>query len=200
MNGILRKVRLPTGLRGRLLLAFAGISGFAVAAAVTGFVAFIISGQALDEMNRARVPRALDAMELLRDSERFVASGPGLLNAENAEEIGNEIAAKNAELAAIRRLLTDLEATDELSPVVREIQVTIDSSAEILTISARRQQRAQATSYRTALLRNAYGGARALPKSGRRGLQRCKSKSWRWSVPPHNKKPTRSGSTRSIKR
>jgi phosphoglycerate-specific signal transduction histidine kinase len=165
-SGIQPKLRLlPTGLRGRLLLAFAGISCFTVAAAVAGVLVFIIARQALEETTATRVPRALEAMELLRHSERFVASGPGLLNAATADEIAGEIAVKNAELAAIRRLLADLRAIDNLTPMVTEIEVTIDSLVgnldEIGTAAARRDQ---AISYRTALLRNAYDAARAFAK------------------------------------
>src|SRR4029077_10722477 len=94
-----------------------------------------------------------------------VASGPSLLNAANADEISSEIAAKNTELASIRRLLSDLRAIDDLPPLVTEIEVTIDSLVgnldDIGTAAARRDQ---AISYRTALLRNAYGAARAFAK------------------------------------
>jgi phosphoglycerate-specific signal transduction histidine kinase len=152
-------------LRGRLLLAFAGISSFAVLAAIAGFFTFIVGRQALEDMTGTRVPRALEAMELLRHSERLVASGPALLNAANADEIGNEIAAKNAELASIRRLLADLRAADYLAPMVTEIEVTIDSLAgDLDDIGTAATQRVQATSYKTALLRNAYGAARAFAK------------------------------------
>ena len=132
---------------------------------MAGVFIFIVSRQALEETTATRVPRALAAMELLRHSERFVASGPALLNAATADEIGNEIAAKNAELASIRRLLTDLRGTDNLTPMVMEIEVTIDNLVGNLDdIGTAATQKNQAISYRTALLHNAYGAARAFAK------------------------------------
>ena len=116
-------------------------------------------------MTGARVPRVLAALELLRHSEGLVASGPSLLNAATADEIGNEIAAKNAELDSIRRLLADLRAADYLAPMVTEIEVTINSLAGNLdSIGAAAARRDEALSYRNALLRNAYGAARAFAK------------------------------------
>ena len=95
------KVRLPTGLRGRLFFAFAGIASFSVLAAVAGLLTVIVGRHALDEMIKTRLPRALHAVELMRHSERLVATGPALLNAVNADEISTVTAAKNAELQAI---------------------------------------------------------------------------------------------------
>ncbi len=134
-------------------------------AAIAGFFTFVVGRQALEDMTGARVPRVLAALELLRHSERLVASGPSLLNAATADEIGNEIAAKNAELDGIRRLLADLRATDYLAPMVTEIEVTINSLAGNLdNIGAAAARRDEALSYRNALLRNAYGAARAFAK------------------------------------
>src|SRR5258708_18969593 len=81
LRGIVPKLRLPTGLRGRLFLAFAGISSFAVLAAVAGLVAFVVAPQALDEMTATRIPETLGAMEMMRHSERLVATRPALLSA-----------------------------------------------------------------------------------------------------------------------
>jgi signal transduction histidine kinase len=155
-------LRLPTGLRGRLFLAFAGISSFAILAAVAGFIAFVAARQALDEVTTTRVPRTLEALELLRHSESLVATGPALLNAASAEEIGAVTATKNAELTAVRGILNDLQLADTLSPMVREIEVTIDSLAtnldDITTAAAHKDE---ALSERTALLRNAFSASRS---------------------------------------
>jgi hypothetical protein len=166
LRKIWQKVRLPTGLRGRLFLAFAGIASFAVLAAVAGLLTVVVGRHALDEMIKTRVPRALHAVELMRHSERLVATGPALLNAVNDDEISTVTAAKNAELQAIRPLLSELKATDDLAPMLTEIDVTIESLAvnldEIATAVARRDQ---ATSYKNALLRNAFAASRAFAKT-----------------------------------
>jgi C4-dicarboxylate-specific signal transduction histidine kinase len=160
------KIRLPTGLRGRLFLAFAGITSFAVLAAVAGLLTVVVGRHALDEMIKTRVPRALHAVELMRHSERLVATGPALLNAVNDDEISTVTAAKNAELQAIHPLLSELKATDDLTPMLTEIDLTIESLAvnldEIATAVARRDQ---ATSYKNALLRNAFAASRAFAKT-----------------------------------
>jgi hypothetical protein len=80
-------IRLPTGLRGRLLLAFGRISSFATLAAVAGLVAFVSSRQALEDATARRVPETVGAMELLRLTERLVATGQALLNTTSADEI-----------------------------------------------------------------------------------------------------------------
>jgi GAF domain-containing protein len=160
------KVRLPTGLRGRLFLAFAGIASLAVLAAVAGLLTVVVGRHALDEMIETRVPRALHAVELMRHSERLVATGPALLNAVNDDEISTVTAVKNAELRAIRPLLGELKAADDLTPMLTEIDVTLESLAvnldEIATAVARRDQ---ATFYKNALLRNAFAASRAFAKT-----------------------------------
>ena len=117
-------------------------------------------------MIKTRVPRALHAVELMRHSERLVATGPALLNAVNDDEISTVTAAKNAELQAIHPLLSELKATDDLTPMLTEIDLTIESLAvnldEIATAVARRDQ---ATSYKNALLRNAFAASRAFAKT-----------------------------------
>jgi hypothetical protein len=86
-SGVVSRMRLPRGLRGRLFLAFAGISSFAILAAVAGLVAFVVARRAFDDMTATRLPETLGAMEMMRPSERLVATGPALLNAANADAI-----------------------------------------------------------------------------------------------------------------
>src|SRR5260370_42074225 len=110
LRGIVPKLRLPTGLRGRLFLAFAGISSFALLAAVAGLVAFVVARQALDEMTATRFPETLGAMEMMRHSERLVATGPALLSAANHDAILAVTATKNGQLLSIRRHNPQLKA------------------------------------------------------------------------------------------
>jgi len=158
-------MRLPTGLRGRLFLAFAGISSFAILAAVAGLVAFVASRRALDEMTATRLPETLGAMELMRHSERLVATGPALLNAANPDAILAVTATKNAQLQSIRQHLARMKARDDESPMIREIEVTIESLAtnldEIETAAMRRDE---ATSQRNAILRNAFTASQQFAK------------------------------------
>ena len=73
------------GVRARLLLAFFGISGFAVLAAVAGIYAFRQVGDRL-EMIDARVPQVVSSMEVSRAVDRLIASAPALLAAATTKE------------------------------------------------------------------------------------------------------------------
>jgi signal transduction histidine kinase len=158
-------MRLPRGLRGRLFLAFAGISSFAILAAVAGLVAFVVARRAFDDMTATRLPETLGAMEMMRPSERLVATGPALLNAANADAILAVAATKNAQLLSIRRELAQLKARDDESPMVREIEDAIESLAtnlgEIETAAMRRDE---AASQRNAILRNIFSASQLFAK------------------------------------
>ena len=77
---------MKLGVRGRLLLAFLGISAFAVLAAIAAVYSFFKIGDALDLITEERVPVALIAQELSREAERMLAIGPAMLSATNLEE------------------------------------------------------------------------------------------------------------------
>ena len=165
LSGVVSRMRLPRGLRGRLFLSFAGISSFAILATVAGLVAFVVARRALDDMTATRLPETLGAMEMMRHGERLVATGPALLNAANADAILAVAATKNAQLLSLRRELAQLKARDDESPMVREIEVSIESLAtnlgEIETAAMRREE---AASQRNAILRNAYSASQQFAK------------------------------------
>ena len=159
-------IRLPTGLRGRLLLAFGGISSLAILAALAGFVAFVSSRQALEDTTARRVPETVGVMELLRHTERLVATGQALLNTTSADEISVTTAAKNSELEAIRRELGGLQAVDGQTPPLMEINATIESLTENLDdIGIAMMRRNSAASDEKALLRNAFKASRQFAKT-----------------------------------
>jgi signal transduction histidine kinase/DNA-binding response OmpR family regulator len=73
------------GVRARLLLAFFGISAFAVFAAAAGIYAFRQVGYRL-ELIDARVPQVASSMEISRAADRLIASAPALLAATTTKE------------------------------------------------------------------------------------------------------------------
>ncbi|HEY1364256.1 MAG TPA: ATP-binding protein [Xanthobacteraceae bacterium] len=77
--------RWTPGVRARLLLAFVGISGFAVLAAAAGIYAFRQVGDRL-ELIGARVPQAVSSMEISRAADRLIASAHALLAATTPAE------------------------------------------------------------------------------------------------------------------
>ncbi len=96
------------GVGGRLLLAFFGISSFAVLAAAAAMYAFWTNRTAFDQVTENRVPAALDSLELSRQSERIVAAAPSLLTVTtNAQH--KEISLKiQAEVDSLDRLFENL--------------------------------------------------------------------------------------------
>ena len=113
------------GVRRRLLIAFFGISGFAVLAAAAAAYSFWSVGSVLDRITQQRVPSALGALEVSRQAERIVAIAPALLsvttNAER-EELANSIA---AQVNRLEDLVAELQQDDsgvsnpeEIEPVV----------------------------------------------------------------------------------
>jgi signal transduction histidine kinase len=73
------------GVRARLLLAFFGISAFAVLAAVAGIYAFRQVGDRLEHID-ARVPQVVSSLEISRAADRLIVSAPALLAATTTKE------------------------------------------------------------------------------------------------------------------
>src|SRR6185312_12640638 len=80
------------GLRGRLLLAFVGISMFAAVAGLTGQYAFNEVGKALDRSG-STIPPALDALELTRETEQILTVVPRMLTVQTTQEVERRYAA-----------------------------------------------------------------------------------------------------------
>jgi len=99
---------LRPGVRGRLLLAFLGITTFAVMAGIVGVYAFRQVGNHLDIID-SRVPPTLSAFELSRSAERIISAAPTLLSAadtvqqdEAEKEIMTEVVKLQTELSRLR--------------------------------------------------------------------------------------------------
>ena len=94
------------GVRGRLFVAFFGISGLAVLIALAALYSFASVGQILDKITRERVPAVLNTIEISRQAERILAAAPTLLAAETSadrhfasQEIYGEVQVLNSLLA-----------------------------------------------------------------------------------------------------
>jgi adenylate cyclase len=88
------------GVASRLLLAFLGISGLAVAGAAVAIFSNHEIGDVLDRITTRRVPAALASQEASRQAERIVSAAPALLSAatptehkEQSRKIGTEMQA-----------------------------------------------------------------------------------------------------------
>ncbi|MFC4352046.1 ATP-binding protein [Fodinicurvata halophila] len=100
---------LSLGVGTRLLIAFFGITTFAVLAAVAGIYAFQEVGHRLDVIDR-RVTPALSALELSRTAERIIAVAPALLATTERPKLAEIRAELTAESGRLNDML--LQRTD----------------------------------------------------------------------------------------
>jgi class 3 adenylate cyclase len=120
------------GVRGRLLLAFFGISAFAVFAAAAGMSSFLAVGGVLDRITQQRVPSALASLELSRQAERIVAAAPALLAAQTPDQhdqqsrtISVEVERLGALLSDLRDSTTDVAGFEELDAATTRLRINL---------------------------------------------------------------------------
>jgi signal transduction histidine kinase/CheY-like chemotaxis protein/HAMP domain-containing protein len=99
------------GVRGRLLLAFLGISAFAVIAAAAAMYSFDEVGKVLGRITQHRMPSALASLELSRQAERVVTAAPALLGATTRTQHQEVSRAVAAEVGRLHELLEALKGS-----------------------------------------------------------------------------------------
>jgi signal transduction histidine kinase/CheY-like chemotaxis protein len=113
------------GVRGRLLLAFFGISAFAVLGGAVALYSSREIGDAFATVAQHRAPVALMSQDLSRHVERIVAAAPALQTASTVEEKMERSAAILAEAKVVDALLTNLRgagvAIEDLEPFVARL-------------------------------------------------------------------------------
>ena len=142
------------GVRGRLLLAFLGISMFSLVAAASGLYSLSQVGGALNKITEQRVPEALSWLELSRRVESLVRAAPALLvvKTDSARiEVSNEIASQIAQLEPFLQhsisyeIKEEKEATAEVLRLVAAMTDNLVSLDELvkkrLSIVALEQKR-----------------------------------------------------------
>jgi adenylate cyclase len=113
-------------VRSRLLLAFFGISAFALAAALAAFYSLLQVGQSVDRITERRMPIALASLKLSRQAEHLVATVPALLAVTSEAEHAALSESIMVELDDLQGLLAELEGS-ELEPAALEpIQPAVD--------------------------------------------------------------------------
>jgi PAS domain S-box-containing protein len=154
------------GLRGRLLLSFAAISGFAVIAAVAGNYAFYEIGKALREVTERSIPPAITSLELAQQTERVVAGGPDLLAATNRAEFVRVSTVVDKEMREAAQLLSNLRNRGLTADQLIEIQAVFNQVAGNLSLLQSAAERRIAATERKATLVGdtfeAYGQFRAI--------------------------------------
>ena len=114
------------GVRARLLLAFFGISAFAVLAAAAGLYAFREVGDRL-ELIDARVPQVVTSMEISRAADRLIASAPALLAATTTNERDDVSKRMQPEINRLIAGLNDMTAAGSASDAAISIQLLVSS-------------------------------------------------------------------------
>ena len=120
------------GVRGRLLLAFLGISAFAILAAGAAMYSFLKAREALDRITQDRVPAAGASQQLSRRAERVVAMAPALLTVNTKQEhedmserISIELDGLNSQVGALRGLNLDPGALSSIENLVYQLGVNL---------------------------------------------------------------------------
>jgi adenylate cyclase len=101
-------VRSRLGVRGRLLLAFFGISAFAVLGAGAALYSFREIDQSLGLITQRRVPVVVQSQELSRHAERITAAAPALLTAASQTEKNQWAQGISIEVNTLNELLAQL--------------------------------------------------------------------------------------------
>ncbi|MDO3434571.1 adenylate/guanylate cyclase domain-containing protein [Rhizobium sp. CBN3] len=110
------------GIRGRLLLAFFGISTFAVLATAAALYAFLQVGDVVDRITKERVPTALASLQLSRQAERVASTAPSVLAATSTVQHNEVSAAIGLEMGRLEELLAALKGTAVSATAVTEIE------------------------------------------------------------------------------
>jgi len=109
------------GVRSRLLLAFFGVSAFAVLAAGAGIYSFLEVGEVLNRITHQRIPSAQASEALSRQAERIVAAAPSLFTVQTIDEL-EEIS---------ERISTELDRLNELVLAVKDNDLSPDTVEKI---------------------------------------------------------------------
>ena len=121
------------GVRGRLLLAFLGISMFSLIAAVSGLYSLSQVGGALNKITDQRVPEALSWLELSKRVESLVRAAPALLvvDTDNARvEVSNDIVSQIVQLEPFlqrNRSFEIIEEKESMAAILRLVAAMTDN-------------------------------------------------------------------------
>jgi len=126
------------GVRARLLLAFFGISAFAVLAAASGIYAIREVGSRLEIVD-TRVPPTLISLELSRSAERIIAAAPALLAATERSrrdalrvDLEAEVTRLNGKLLELKSEAERGRALEQIESVVKAVTLNLAALDDVV--------------------------------------------------------------------
>jgi signal transduction histidine kinase/DNA-binding response OmpR family regulator len=114
------------GVRGRLLLAFFGISALAILGAAAALYSFREIGEVMDRITERRIPVAVNSQALSRHAERIVAAAPALLTITNLNDKVEWAQVIAREVETLNRLLADVKAGGMDSAALRSVESEVE--------------------------------------------------------------------------
>ena len=126
------------GVRGRLLLAFLGISMFSLIAAASGLYSLSQVGGGLKKITEHRVPEALSWLELSRRVERVVRAAPALLVVKTPSErleVWNDIARQIAQVEPFLQRRKSYEDEDEKTTTAEVVSFFTDMTKNLVSLN-----------------------------------------------------------------
>ncbi len=147
-------MRNRLGVRGSLLMAFFGISAFAVLAAAAAMYTFLEVSKALDRITQQRVPSVLSSLEISRQAERIVAVAPTLLTVSTPAQRKQLSGKITAEIEQLDALLSDLKGSSSDTAVLELIErdvAQLETNFDALDILV--AKRLEAGEHKSVLLR-----------------------------------------------
>ncbi len=127
-------------VRSRLLLAFLGVSAFAVLAAIAALYAFSEVGDSLERITERRVPSALASQELARQAGRIASTTAALLAASTPEEqdqlsekIAGDLDRLNDLLIELKRSGIEPAAIESITNIVEWLNLNLISLETVVT-------------------------------------------------------------------
>jgi len=119
-------IRSRLGVRGRLLLAFFGISAFAVLGAGAALYSFHGIDQVLSLITQRRIPVVVQSQEISHHAERITAAAPALLTVASQTEMDQWSRGISTEVIRLNELLTHLRKDGVDSATLQSLESDVE--------------------------------------------------------------------------
>ena len=145
------------GVRGRLLLAFFGISMFSLVAAASALFSLGQVGGALSQITDERVPQAIAWLELSRLAERVTQAAPSLLvvtTEQSRREVSEEIFEQAEQLDRVLQRIKLQTGEDQELIGARMLPLVGNMNDNLLRLDELVRKRLSITTHKEKLIRN----------------------------------------------